>query len=61
MVLLWIILMGNLIKKVHFSDAAQAGGVASDAYTVHETETEWMEIYLKGKKIGYSMSQGHAA
>ncbi len=56
-VLLWIILMGNLIKKVHFSDAAQAGGVASDAYTVHETETEWMEIYLKGKKIGYSMTR----
>ncbi len=56
-VLLWIVLMGNLIKKVHFSDAVQAGAVASNAYTVNETETEWMEIYLKEKKIGYSMTQ----
>ena len=55
-VLLWIILMGNLVRQVHFHDSG-AGGMASNAYAVTETEVEWMEIYLKEKKIGYSMTQ----
>ena len=56
-VLLWIIMIGHLIKQVHFSDSVQAGGVVSNAYAVTETAAEWMEIYLKEKKIGYSMTQ----
>ena len=57
MVLLWIILIGNLIRQVHFHGSGVAGGVASNAYAVTETEAEWMEIYLKDKKIGYSMTR----
>lgn len=56
-VFLWIILIGNLIRQVHFHDTGTGGGGASIAHAVTETEAEWMGIYLKGKKIGYSMSQ----
>ena len=56
-VLLWIILIGNLIRQVHFHGSGVAGEGVSKAYAVTETEAEWMEIYLKDKKIGYSMTQ----
>ena len=56
-VFLWVIMIGNLIKQVHFNDSEQAAGVVPNAYAVTETEREWMEITLKGKKIGYSMTQ----
>ena len=50
-------MIGNLIKQVHFDDPGQARGVVLNAYAATETEREWMEIYLKDKKIGYSMTQ----
>ncbi len=56
-VLVWIILMGNLVRQVHFSDSEKTGSIGSDAYAVTPSEAEWMEIYLKEKKIGYSMTQ----
>jgi len=56
-VLVWIIMIGSLIKQVHFDGSHKATGTVPNAYAMTETEREWMEIYLKDKKIGYSMTQ----
>jgi len=56
-VLIWLVMIGLLVKKVHFSrKAAEVVPAAVNAETsLHERE--WKEIYLKERKVGYAVSQ----
>ena len=55
-VLIWVVMVGLLVKKVHFSrKTAQAGPAAVKAETALH-EREWKEIYLKERKVGYAVS-----
>lgn len=57
-VILWLVMMGLLVKKVSFSDRGEPSDIISKKRpAITETEREWMEIYLKGKKVGYSVNQ----
>ncbi len=54
-VALWVAMIGLLIKKVYFKDTAPwPKSLASNVSGITSPERHWMEIYLKGKKIGYS-------
>lgn len=60
-VALWIVLLVVLIQKTGFSRPPDAPELeAGEPLPEISSEREWMEIYLKGKKVGYSMSQATA-
>jgi hypothetical protein len=55
-VLIWVVMIGLLVKKVHFSrKTAEVDQPAVKAET-YLNEREWKEIYLKERKVGYSVS-----
>ncbi|MDY6972058.1 MAG: transglutaminase domain-containing protein [Thermodesulfobacteriota bacterium] len=57
-IILWLFMIGQLVKRVAFDvTGSQPGLVADEVSAVESHETDWMEIYLKGKKVGYSMNQ----
>ncbi len=57
-VIVWLVMMGLLVKKVSFNyDTDQIDIIAQKRSSVTIAEREWMEIYLKGKKVGYSVNQ----
>jgi len=53
---IWVVLVGLLIRKVHFS------GAPSDQYAepipagIEEPVREWKEIFLQDRKVGYSIN-----
>jgi hypothetical protein len=53
---LWLVVIGLLVKKLHFK--AEGTSVASKhvAGTIDSPQREWKEIYLKDKKVGYTVS-----
>ncbi len=57
-IVVWLIMIGLLIKKSSFNNAGQHAAFIEDS-SPHQTssEREWMEIFLKKKKVGYSVSQ----
>lgn len=55
-VIFWLVLMGTLIRKIHFQDFPGSGSRQASAGTAPAHEREWREIYLKEKKVGYSVS-----
>jgi hypothetical protein len=55
-VAVWLILMGLLVKKVHFSGAPASMGTVSGEVSLEGDEREWKEIFLKGRKVGYAVS-----
>ena len=55
-VLVWIVLMGMQIKKVSYSGGEGRKIDENDLMTIDDVLREWKEIYLKGKKVGYSVS-----
>lgn len=57
LVLFWVVMVGVLIQKTHFGGARASEGTDFVASVPQETERDWMEIFLKGNKVGYSMSQ----
>ncbi len=56
-VLLWMLTVGFLIQKTHFQKSEQPDKISSKTVTVKEAGRDWMEIYLKDSKVGYSMTQ----
>jgi hypothetical protein len=56
-VVLWLVMIGFLIQKTHFQKAEQLDEISSKTVMVKETGRDWMEIYLKDSKVGYSMTQ----
>ncbi len=56
-VVLWLVMIGLLIKRVHFNDLSEPPEVSEGISHVKSPQRDWMEIYLEGKKVGYSVNQ----
>jgi hypothetical protein len=57
-VILWLVLMGLWVKKVHVTGGGwDVEETQSRGWTVNSPRREWMEIYLKEEKVGYSVRQ----
>ena len=57
-IIVWLVMMGLLIKKVSFNDNTDEVDIITGKRSAITTvEREWMDIYLKGKKVGYSVNQ----
>jgi transglutaminase-like putative cysteine protease len=57
-VTVWLVMMGLLIKKINFNyDADRFDIIEQKKSLLTTAEREWMEIYLKGKKVGYSVNR----
>ncbi|MFO7598938.1 MAG: hypothetical protein R6X27_03910 [Candidatus Desulfacyla sp.] len=56
-VVLWLVMIGLLIQKTHFQKSEQPDEISSKKVTVKQSGRDWMEIYLKDSKVGYSMTQ----
>jgi transglutaminase-like putative cysteine protease len=57
-VVFWLMMMGLLAKKTAFVPTGEPIGISTEKRsTVTTHRRDWMEIYLKGKKVGYSLRQ----
>ncbi len=52
----WLLMMGLLVKKLSFRDATADENHETNAPVVDSFQREWKEIYLKGRKVGYSVN-----
>lgn len=54
----WLVLTGFLIRDVHFGKdgSSESGGGSPEKPRIGSAQREWKEIYLKDKKVGYSVS-----
>ena len=53
---LWLVMIGLLIKKTSFDNRKNGGTISEKKSQLQASfEREWMEIYLKKKKVGYSV------
>jgi hypothetical protein len=52
----WLVMIGLLVKKVHLKDNKEMGNFAPSVETIDSPQREWKEIYLKDKKVGYTVS-----
>ena len=52
----WLVMVALLIRKTHFHEVDQVAGAPIQARleSVEPFQHDWMEIYLKGKKVGFS-------
>jgi transglutaminase-like putative cysteine protease len=50
-------MIGLLIKKSYFQKSEKPVEISSKTTTVNEARRDWMEIYLRDSKVGYSMIQ----
>ena len=52
----WMVMVSLLIRKTHFQEIGQAVGtsVHGKREPPERFQHDWMEIYLKGKKVGFS-------
>ena len=57
LVALWLVMIGLLIYKTHFQKSIQSDEIVTETVALKETERNWMEIYLKDAKVGYSMTR----
>jgi hypothetical protein len=53
---LWLVMIGLLVKKLHFQGEGTSVDPQHAAGTIDSPQREWKEIYLKDKKVGYTMS-----
>ena len=57
-ILLWMVMIGLLIKKNYFkNDTKDVEITSTNISTVKKVQDDWMEIYLKDQKIGYSTTR----
>lgn len=54
--LIWIAMIGLLVKKVHVSRHGEEATPATEKAEAPLHEREWKEIYLKERKVGYAVS-----
>ena len=43
----WLVMIGLLVKKVHFQGMASETDFEKAAFTINSPQREWKEIYLK--------------
>ncbi len=53
---LWLVMIGLLVKKLHVKEERAPTESRSLAGTIDSPQREWKEIYLKNKKVGYTVS-----
>ncbi len=52
----WIVLMGMLIRKIHFSAPSPGGTLTGEAaVSFQDFQREWKELFLDDRKIGYAV------
>jgi hypothetical protein len=51
----WLVMIGLLVKKIHFSESVVAQGDGT-VRSIDSGEREWKEIFLKNHKVGYAVS-----
>lgn len=57
-ILLWMVMIGLLIKKNYFkNDTKDLEITSTNISAVKKVQDDWMEIYLKDQKIGYSSTR----
>ncbi len=57
-ILLWMVMIGLLVKKNYFKHDTKGLEITSiNISTVKKVQDDWMEIYLKDQKIGYSTTR----
>jgi Transglutaminase-like superfamily len=56
MVLAWLVMMGLLVKKVHFANKTLEFEPTDPSVKIDSDEREWEEIYLKDRKVGYAVN-----
>ena len=56
LVALWLVMVALLIRKTHFLDGDQNAGapIQTELESPELFQHDWMEIFLKGKKVGFS-------
>ena len=52
----WFVMMGLLVKRLEFNSTAAEKTDATAAGDIDSAEKEWKEIFLKDRKVGYSVS-----
>ena len=52
----WIVMVSLLVRKTHFHEGDPISGapVLAERKFPDQVQHEWMEIFLKGKKVGFS-------
>lgn len=55
-VTLWVLMIGFLVKKLHFRDQREEIASAQLTRSVDSYQREWKEIFLKDKKVGYAVN-----
>jgi len=53
----WVVMIGILIKKHSFNHIVQYPEIIDNKVQEISQDRDWMEIYLKEKKVGYSVKQ----
>jgi hypothetical protein len=53
---LWLVMIGLLVKKLHFKAEGTSVAPRHVAGTIDSPQRDWKEIYLKDKKVGYTVS-----
>ncbi len=52
----WVLLLGLLVRKIHFSAPPGGGSVTSEApISFQDFQREWKELFLEDRKIGYAV------
>ncbi|MDB9822470.1 lasso peptide biosynthesis protein [Deltaproteobacteria bacterium] len=52
----WVVMMGLLIKKESFKEQAVGNRYEDGVLQIDSKQREWKEIYLNGRKVGYSIN-----
>lgn len=56
-ILLWVVMIGLLIKTNYFKNDTKHLEITSTSLSIKNVQDDWMEIYLKDQKIGYSTTR----
>ena len=52
---IWIVMMGLLVKKINFQGQPEENINEDSAALIDSIQREWKEIFLNGRKVGYSV------
>ena len=52
----WLIMIGFLVKKVNFKETPDVSNSIQLSGKIDSFQRDWKEIYLKDKKVGYSVN-----
>ena len=54
----WLVVVGILVRDVHFGNGGSptAPGGSPDKPRIDSAQREWKEIFLKDRKVGYSVN-----